>query len=387
MPSANGICARNIVSGLKDLGHSVDVICYREKDNQSNKVIDGVFEIDEKREARTGIIAKVIRLCRRIPGIIARDASMFLDENLVNSYYEALCELNAVRQVDAVVAMYFPMEGLQAAYLFKNRYPTVKIIDYELDSVGDGIANNRRQCYYNRIYECWLKKIYHRIDSIIVMESHKSYWENTFGDYLEKVKYADIPVLVRKDECSVETLDNYSMLYSGIIEKQYRSPTYLLETLIHLKEELNFTFTFFSKGDCEEEIESASQKYQGIKRCGFITPEELEEQIYKTDFLVSIGNSISRSLPSKIITYVSYGKPIIHFSSQTNDVCLEYLRRYPACLVVDQNESVENSTKRVCQFLKDYSGVKVSFEEIHQYFEKNDPIYSAKLIQSSLGLQ
>lgn len=385
-PSANGICARNLVKELKKFGHTVDVVCYKGK-NSVVQYSDDIHEIEEKKQPKHGPIGKITRIVKRIPGSLTKDACKLLDQSLVNSYYEELCKLNDIREIDAVVAMFFPLEGLQAACSFKNRFPHIKTLVYELDSVGDGIASSRRQLYYNKIYERWLKEAYSKIDSIIVMESHKSYWENTFCGFRNKVNYADIPVLVRRDERNTESIDRYSMLYSGIIEKQYRSPTYLLDTLICLKDKIEFTFKFFSKGDCEEEIELASQKYQGIKNCGFVTPEELDEQIEKSEFLVSIGNSISRSVPSKIISYISCGKPIIHFSLQTDDVCAEYLKNYSASLIVDQNDAVEYSAERVYQFLKNNRGVRIAFDEVRHFFVKNDPFYSAQLIHNSLELK
>ena len=108
--------------------------------------------------------------------------------------------------------------------------------------------------------------------------------------------------------------------------------------------------------------------------------EELQKIIEHTHFLISIGNSTSRSVPSKLISYIASGKPIIHFSSQENDVCWEYLDNYPLGLVVKQSLSYDQACEIVYRFVKQNCGKNVDFDSVREKFYLHDPAYSAKLI-------
>jgi len=217
------------------------------------------------------------------------------------------------------------------------------------------------------------------------MKSHVDFWGKTYSDkYKDKIQIADIPVLYEKPITQPNDDSCVSLIYAGLIEKRYRSPSYLLAVLRELDKTLDFEFAFYSKGDCEDEIAMAAGQTKGISRKGYVSPEELENAILRTDFLVSIGNSVSRSLPSKVITYLSYGKPVIHFSPQKDDVCKDYLEKYPLALIIDQTESVSGACTRIFEFVGKTRKCVADFETVHEIFYMNDPAYSAGAISDFL---
>ena len=110
----------------------------------------------------------------------------------------------------------------------------------------------------------------------------------------------------------------------------------------------------------------------------------MDKAIARADILVSIGNSISRSVPSKLITYLSYGKPVIHFSSQKDDVCVQYLDQYPLGLVLNEWESVEENACKLCGFIQKVQTMTVEFSEIANTLWMNTPLYSAELIEDAI---
>lgn len=371
-PSANGICAQNIVKALQEAGNIVDVICYENSDIKEKNVytVPGI-----NIEGSGSLIGKMMNLSKLI--------FPKFDNVLVENYYQQLITINDKEKIDCIVAMYFPFESVEATYRFKKKYDDVTAITYELDSVGDGIAKSGIQGIITKAYERWLRKIYAGVDSIFVMKSHKQYWDVVFGTrYKTKCQVADIPVFTRKElaENPSITRNMTKMIYAGLIEKKYRSPSYLLESLKLIKRIQDFEMSFFSKGDCEQEIQEAAIEIGSIKQNGYVLPEVLETAIQESDFLISIGNSVSRSVPSKIITYLSYGKPIIHFSSQKDDVCNEYLKEYDLALVVDQSSPVEQSAKLISDFIKENKGRTLTFETIREKLVLNDPTYSAEVI-------
>lgn len=378
--STNGLCAHNIVDALSIEGHDIDVICYEDLDEKHRK---NVITIQNPLTTNTGCVRSIVTKLSKVLYLTMYSPKSFLCSEKVDRYYRALCEIDKNQKIDAVVAMLFPMETAEAAIHFKKTHPQTKTIIYELDSISDGIAQNDAiHKLLDFIYLKWLRSLYKVTDNVIVMKSHANYWLNSFGkESAHKLKVSDIPFLLPKAK-KTENYSEVSFIYAGLIEKKYRSPEYLLHVLKVISKKLDFTFRFFSKGDCENMIAETATAVPGIQQNGYVTQAELEKAIDATTFLVSIGNSTSNSVPSKLISYISYQKPIIHFSSQKNDVCKSYLDEYPLSLVIDQNQPVDESANQILNFINNLKTGHLSDVTIDNLYEMNKPSYSAKLICS-----
>lgn len=379
--SANGLCAHNIIDALSEIGHDVDVICYECEENKTNE--KNIFTIHNDSITRSGFIGKIISKISKAFFFLLSSPKCYILEKEVGQYYDALCYIDKFHRIDAVVAILFPMETAEAIARFKSTHPDVRTIIYELDSIADGIAQN--DTIYKLLehnYRRWLRSLYKRIDNVIIMKSHLEYWRKVFGTRFQaKLKISDLPVLVPKPK-NPDNFTQLSFIYAGLIEKKYRSPEYLLLVLKELSTKISFTFRFYSKGDCEAIISEFAKEVPGIQQKGYVTREELDKVMADTTFLVSIGNSISNSVPSKLISYISYKKPIIHFSSQKNDVCKSYLKDYPFSLVIDQSLSIEESARQVLSFIESLQKGLLQDIPINKLYEMNLPSYSANLISS-----
>lgn len=373
--TANGICARNIVNELRRRNHDVEVICYEDnKDKKSAEI--GTYIVDGTGNClETSFVHKFSTAMEMFLGRVPNT-----DIKLVSNYYGALTEINNKNPIDALVAVYFPRECVEAMCLFKEEHKSVKAIIYELDSVGDGISSAPFKNIYRRNCMKWMSKAYEKIDNIIIMQSHEPYWRNIYGSrFSHKMQTADIPVLTEKRRNEAHNA-KISMIYAGLIKKKYRSPSFLLSVLEELKDRLNYEFSFYSRGDCADELIEAAANNKKILNKGYVPQEILDEVILASDVLVSIGNASSRCVPSKVITYISYGKPIIHFASQKDDVCNEYFEKYKLALVVDQTRPVEEACKNILEFLERIQGVTVEYAEIKKMFYQCTPEYSAGII-------
>ena len=382
IPSANGICARNLVDALRKQGHEVYVVCYDKTTLKDEENPDPIYTIPEPDfNVKHTLVQKLIRTATVAIG----STKPILNESLTKDYYKKLCEINHLVTIDAVIAMYFPFESVEAMCRFSKDRPNVKTFIYEVDSVGDGVSKSQVYEIYNRAYESWLNKKYSEVNNIIVMQSHANYWKTHFGTrYAEKMVLTDIPVLIEKNYTPRNPERRVRFIYSGLIEKRYRSPAYLLSVLENISKILDFEFSFYSKGDCEEEISEARSRVHGIRQYGYVTPGELDKAISESDFLVSIGNSVSRSVPSKLITYLGYGKPIIHFSSQREDVCTEYLKKYDFALVIRQYEDIDISSSKLIEFINNNKTTKIDISETIKKYWENTPVFNASLISERL---
>lgn len=384
--STNGLCAHNLVEALSKMGHDVDVICYRDTDNNSINT-NSVYTIDSHNVTSKNTLYSVLTKIEKLFLWIQSSPRCFLIQDKVDKYYEKLMDINNKSKIDAVIAMFFPLETLESLCKFKSIIPDIKAIVYELDSISDGVAkSNFIHKILDKSYKKWISSTYEVVDDIIVMQSHSAFWQNVFGNRFRlKQHVSDIPVLLSQDRY-IMTNTKFSFIYAGLIEKKYRSPEYLLSVFNELSKEISFSFAFYSKGDCEDIISTAAKKIKGIQQMGYVTKKELDCAINNSSFLVSIGNSTSNSVPSKLITYISYKKPIIHFSSQADDVCNYYLNKYPLSLIIHQNQSIKESSNQILSFIerinnKSFISMNIDVEEL---FMMNTPKFSATLIDSIL---
>lgn len=381
-PSANGICARNLMESLRSDGHEVAVVCYETAGFSNEAETESIYTIPQPASAVThNCIERVVRTARVLLG----STKPILARNTVSDFLTKLEEIHKKKKIDAVVAMFFPLETVEAMCRFKATNDGVKTIIFELDSIGDGVSGSRVNILYNRAYKRWLDKCYQIVSKTVIMQSHKQYWLRLFGKKNHnRLVVSDLPVLL--DKTARERNENkvIKMVYSGAIEKRYRSPFYLLSVLGNLEKSIAFEFFFFSKGDCEDAIAEAAKSIRGIRQCGYVKTEELEKVMVDADILVSIGNSYSNSVPSKLIAYLGYGKSIIHFSSQKEDVCKQYLAKYPLALIIDQSKEVEENAKAIVDFIKTVQGSTVDYDTVKKLFVKNVPSYSASIIKDTI---
>ena len=68
--------------------------------------------------------------------------------------------------------------------------------------------------------------------------------------------------------------------------------------------------------------------------------EALEKMVTSLHCLLSIGNLNPAQLPSKIIEYISTGKPVLHFVEIKDDPVLEIAKEFSNLIVIDKNSNI-----------------------------------------------
>ncbi len=371
--SANGICAEALVTEMENQGAYVVVISFDSeiKDYNSDKVISVLNKTPDQKVA-SNFLGKCINLLKEI---LLYSRTPKYNKVAVENAIDIANKLNKTIGFDRVVSVYFPVEAVITAYKLKKLYSNLKFVIYELDSVADGILGGSKYGgYIVRAYKGLLNKIYKVADLVIVHKSHKECWLKEHNKHKSKLKISDLPILCEPDYFEkIEDDSCCKFLYGGTLDEAYRSPRKMVESLNKL-DDISYNIDFYSKG-CETLLKNLANP--NIRLHGYVGKEELDKAISEADFLLSIGNAVSNSLPSKIITYMSYGKPIIHFSLQEKDVCAEYLEKYPLAFVVKKNE---NPQQVLSEFIKNNVGKTVAFSEVCELFPMNLPRYSVECI-------
>ncbi len=78
---------------------------------------------------------------------------------------------------------------------------------------------------------------------------------------------------------------------------------------------------------------------------------------------VNIGNATSYQLPSKVIEYACFGKPILNFSSSAQDSSAAFLSGYPLLQNI-QGKDCETDGRAVAEFLEVMAGRRMEKAEI-----------------------
>ena len=371
--TTNGICAKNLVKEFQKKGDEVYALCY-----DTGKVIENVYTVPcPVDKTATTFLGKLCILLRTF-------IKPTMNQTLVMEYRKATLQICKDKKIDTVICMFFPFETVTVIKAVKKHFPKIQTIIYELDSVGDGIAsNNRFKTLRENAVKHWCHDQYRYADKVVIMQTHEEYWKKTFGKrFGDKLSIADIPVLVEKKLPLVDkqTGAPIQFLYGGLIEESYRSPEHLLKVFEIYSKLVQSELHFFSKGDCETKIDDAAKRIDGIFRHGYVPETELDIAIAQADVLLSIGNRVSRSVPSKLITYFAFGKPVVHFASQRNDVCVKYLEQYELGLVLCEWDSVEENVHKLINFVDRTRDKTLAFADVEKLFLINTPAFSVRLI-------
>ena len=83
---------------------------------------------------------------------------------------------------------------------------------------------------------------------------------------------------------------------------------------------------------------------------------------------VNIGNATNYQLPSKVIEYACFGKPILNFSSAAQDSSAAFLSGYPLLQNV-QGEDCETDGRVVAEFLEVMAGRRMEKAAIDELID------------------
>ena len=136
---------------------------------------------------------------------------------------------------------------------------------------------------------------------------------------------------------------------------------------------------FFIYGNVSDEIKNdimISPLYnQRIFLMGRIDHNEILRIQREADILLNFGNANPNMIPCKIFEYMSTGKKILSFTHSEQDSSLPYMSRYPAGLIVEENDNLINENiNKINTFIKEEKNI-VDFSLLRKIFEKNTPQY------------
>ncbi|MHB8336526.1 MAG: glycosyltransferase family protein [Ignavibacteriaceae bacterium] len=277
-------------------------------------------------------------------------------------YFHSIIKIRKVIRTfgpnDFIISVSLPFTGhliALSAMKFNNKPKWIVDIGDPFSFISGVNVNN------NKLY----KNINLKIENLILRRCSKVSvtTENTLLEYKrifpcveKKISVIQPMLTITKTNLSnfpklINVKNNIILTYIGTLYKNIRNPKYLINLFEFLVKEMhiiNVELHFIGNiNDCWDEF----NKYQTlignkIFVHGEITKEETIIKMNESDILINIGNSNKVQIPSKIIEYISTGKPIINFVKHFDDLSIDFLREYPSNLNIWENEEYEvNITK------------------------------------------
>lgn len=187
-------------------------------------------------------------------------------------------------------------------------------------------------------------------------------------------------VMGEKVSTSKETVD---LIYSGQFYQDIRNPGFLLSLMQKLPS--NYILHFVGGG--ADEIVAEHKKKLGKRlRCyGWKSVEQCHELIKNANILVNVNNSITNQMSSKLIEYISTGKPILNIVKSKNCPSLKYTEKYGLVLNIYEKESIDQITvDSVVQFVNRSIGKRIDNNEVLRMYKDNTLEYIVENMRNSL---
>ena len=176
----------------------------------------------------------------------------------------------------------------------------------------------------------------------------------------EKYNYSDVPVKIG---------------YFGIFTEGIREPTNYLNSICK-DLEIDFHHYWYTNNESKKYFISYLNNKQHTFNNLVPRTEAIDLMINSMHILLSIGNTNTYQLPSKVIEYISLGKPVLHFAEISNDPMYKFENLFSNLKIINRNTQKDDLHK----FLQNFQlqTVKLNIDN----FENN---FSSKSIIENLN--
>ena len=283
-------------------------------------------------------------------------------------------------EYDSIISVSLPFSSHLAAFIINKNKKKNWILD-----IGDPFSL-KTKALENNIYiykklNIYIEKKFYKLASQIVF-THLE----VAKQHVEKFKIDENKILIGNPISSfnenifLQSKNyDYSSLpiiigYFGILTKGVRSPD---ETIKFFKNS-DILINWFTNQDSKNMLTQNNFDLSNHKFFEIIDRDEaLNKMSSSMHCLLSIGNLNSLQLPSKVIEYISTGKPVIHFAEIKNDPVIKLADHFQNLIVVNKDSTISQTLEQLKNIFENIN----SFEK--NYFLEN---YTAKAITKNLKI-
>lgn len=389
--SANGICARAVISGFVRRGHEVVWVCNREADDP--EPMRGVEFVQVKprlvdnalaRFNRNRAISKAVVILNRIGMLRSLGSWPLISKRYAGRVTEAT--FKAAADADVIIGAYTQIDALIAAHEAKSRNPRVRYVAWYLDSLAGGHGPRfLSEAGIEARGKSWDAKLLDNADAVVAMESSRAFHEahSVVEPWYGRLHFLDLPLLdldaAGQAERRTVPMGAKTIVYAGSLPVGIRSPDFFLRVLGHLDD--GGVRVVFAGDASNESLMKAAERDPRIEVRGRMAHEEVTGLLASADCLLTFGNSLPSMTPSKIFEYMSYQKPIIATFPIDDEPSLPYLMRYGDTLLLDERGDPVEAARVLEGFLHaEHPPIPVG--ELEEKFWGNTPAAFCNLVES-----
>lgn len=405
--SANALCDEKIISTLLNTGeYEVHCLVYKplaaKDEEQLNGVHvhrfrrgrwwDKVIEAKKAKDKKSKFILKINKIILRLRQILFAPFYPMSTPYVCKKFARKAVQLYKKEKFDIVISEHHGEDSLYAGYALKKKFPQIKFMPIFWDALAmkqpakylpKGFASKR------------LKKSEQKVaavaDRIIQMniseQAYAPYLQN--NPFAEKYKFFGLPGVIQPPQIEGEARfikqGKINLIYAGILNLPERDPEPLVRALAQTKIAKDLNLIFLCTGAGRDKLQRLRKDFAGeIVINGYISQDEIKKLYQEVDVFLNFGGANPYMMPSKLLEYMSYGKPILSGYYIDNDSSKRYLARYPLAYCVDTRREVGAIAKEVEEFITASLKERVPFEKVKELYRENTPDAYIEEIKSLL---
>lgn len=249
------------------------------------------------------------------------------------------------RGIDTLVSVNTPFASHRLGAALKKTDPGLRWIAFEMDPYAFNGYDRADRIEERRREEA---RVYARADRIVslkpIYDDHvRRGYRSGMEDRLGWVPDTHLVLGRSAEPLREEAFDaaERNLVYTGLFHDVHRPPEALFG-LLSRAEAAGFALHLYGRGH-----ERILARFPGLRSRavlhGHVPKETCDRAVRQADVLVSIGNDVTNMSPSKVVEYMTSGRPIVHFAQSALDPSLDALRRYGNALVLFADRPLDDT--------------------------------------------
>lgn len=314
-----------------------------------------------------------------------------------------------VSEYDALIACCSPYYPIMLASEVAGRIP---VIYYKIDPMGSWGDKTGRDAALSTVENevKWDDVAMKIMMPDVVYKDYMRLKTKVNGHKVVVVQFPNVRPLkvvsnqqsVVSDQLSVSSKQCH-LLFVGKFYADIRHPQYLFDLMESLKGTgivLHIVGPINYMGFDKEYIEKYfTNKIENVRFHGAVPPNEADALLTKADVLVHVGNSVDTAMPSKILDYISSGKPILNICKIRTCPTIPLMERYPIGLTIYEQSDVsdqysvvncrssvisEEIVEQVKEFCITNKGKQIPYEQIEKLYPECTIEYVGKQFDDAI---
>lgn len=257
---------------------------------------------------------------------------------------------------DTVLTVALPYRIHRIGHRVKKLCPDIKWVTISFDPYAfDEVTNidRKQQCIREE------ERIYKTADKVMLLSQFKNDYADSKFKHL--ITYFDLPN-VRKLELDEDAgkidydKSKINCVFLGNFFLIQRHPKFLFELFERINNDKVVLYIVGSLFDIKQEYIDAWKEKLGDKLIiyGRVPQQKAINSMFGADVLINVGHTTTNQCPSKVLDYISTGKPILSVTKVDRCTSLPVLEKYPNALTIFEQQGISDEmVNKVEKFIAD----------------------------------